>query len=84
MSKEELILICAIRYALGRQSYIVGEVCDIVLSVKNKLSRNCINIIIRDIEEEFEMCHRMGRTCGMDCDEAEWQKLLNILKGVFI
>lgn len=80
MKPEEQMLISAVRYALGRQSYIVGVTCDFVASVKDKLSQNCINIIIRDIEEEIEMCHRMGRTCGMDIDEVEWLKLLNVLK----
>lgn len=80
MKPEEQMLICAVRYALGRQSYIVSVTCDFVKSIKDKLSQNCINIIIRDIEEEIKMCHNLGRTCGMECDEADWIKLLEILK----
>ena len=31
-------------------------------------------------EEEIEMYHNLGRTCGMECDEADWKKLLETLK----
>lgn len=80
MSDEELMLISAVRYALGRQSYIVGVTCNFVKSIKSKLSQHCIAILIRDIEEELEMCQRLGRTCGMECDERSWMILLRVLK----
>lgn len=80
MSTEEQMLISAVRYALGRQSYIVGTTCGFVASIRDKLSENCIKILIRDISEEIEMYHRAGQTCGMECDEREWVKLLEVLK----
>lgn len=80
MKPEEQMLISAVRYALGRQSYIVGVTRDFVYSNRRKLSRNCINIIIRDIEEELELCQRLGKTCGMECDEVTWMNLLEVLK----
>ena len=80
MSHEEQILICAVRYALGRMSYIVGTVCDYVKSKRNELSDNFKNIIIKDIEESVEYHHRTGQTVGMECDEKQWVQLLNFLK----
>lgn len=77
--EEENIIICAVRYAIGRMSYMVSVVCGYVESKCNELSTNCINIIIRDIEEGIEMYHRIGKTCGMECDEKEWLRLLEIL-----
>lgn len=82
MTSEETILICAVRYALGRQSYMVGVVADYVNSVKEKLSKNCRDILVRDITEAIESCHKHGTTCGMECDERTWQNLLEALKGV--
>ena len=67
------------RYALGRMSYMVNIVCEYVASKRAELSDQCINIIIRDIEEGIEMYHKVGRTCGMECDEAEWNGLLRKL-----
>ena len=80
LTPEEQILICAVRYALGRMSYIVGTVCDYVKSKRNEISDNCKNIIIKDIEESVEYHHRINRTVGMECDEREWINLLNLLK----
>ena len=80
MSHEEQILICAVRYALGRQSYIVGVVAEYVALKRKELSKECIDLIIRDIQEEIEFYHRRGMTCGMDIDERTWLNLSEVLK----
>ena len=81
MSNEEQILICAVRYALGRMSYIVGVVAEYVAVKQSSLSKECINIIIHDIERELALYHDMGQTLGMECDERTWLRLLERLKG---
>lgn len=80
MTPDEMILICAVRYALGRMSYIVHEVCQYVTFARATLSKECINIIIRDIEEELERYHNLGHSLGMECDEKEWLQLRDLLK----
>ena len=80
MSNEEQILICAVRYALGRMSYIVGVVAEYVAVKQPELSKECINIIIRDIEEELKRYHDAGQKLGMECDERTWLRLLERLK----
>lgn len=80
MSNEEQILICAVRYALGRMSYIVGVVAEYVAVKQSGLSKECINIIIRDIEEELKRYHDAGQLLGMECDERTWVRLLERLK----
>ena len=81
MSNEEQILICAVRYALGRMSYIVGVVAEYDSVKQPGLSKECINIIIRDIEEELKWYHDAGQTLGMECDERTWVRLLERFKG---
>ena len=81
MTPEEQILICAVRYALGRSTHIVKTVCDYVKSQKDNLSDQCKRIIIKDIQDEVELCHRIDRTCGDVIDEKEWCELLRALKG---
>lgn len=81
ITDDEQILICAVRYALGRMSYIVGDVAQYVAYKRKTLSKQCIDIIIRDIEEEIQRYHRSGHTLGMQCDEMMWIRLLNVLKG---
>lgn len=78
---DEKILICAVRYSLGRMSYIVNDVAQYVTFKRKALSKQCIDIIIRDIEEEMERYHCIGQTLGMECDERTWTRLLNVLKG---
>ena len=80
MTHEEQIIICAVRYALGRMSYIVGIVCEYVAMKKPELSKECISIIIRDIEEELNRYHDAGQLLGMECDEKNWIWLLETLK----
>ena len=78
ITPDETILICAVRYALGRMSYIVGDVAKYVKLKRNTLSSQCKNIIIRDIEEELERYHSTGQILGMECDEKTWKNLLNL------
>ena len=81
MKPEEQMLISAVRYALGRRSYIVNTTCGFIKSVKDKMSQRCIDIIIRDTKEEIERYHRLEMTCGDYCDERDWLELLEVLKG---
>ena len=80
MTPDETILVCAVRYALGRMSYTVNDVCEYVKAKRKGLSQYCINIIIRDIEEEIERYHNACHILGDLCDERDWFELLQILK----
>ena len=82
MSIEEQILLCAVRYALGRRSYIVGVVAEYVAVKRTALSEQCVNLIIRDIKEELERYHRAGQTLGDDCDERTWINLQRVLESM--
>lgn len=80
MNLEEQIIICAVRYALGRMSYIVSDVCEYVRFKKDELSDECKKIIARDIKDEYQFYHRQGKTLGMEYDEQNWMRLLEMLK----
>lgn len=80
MYKEEQILICAVRYALGRQSYIVGEICDYVYDKRKELSKECKDIIVKDILDVCELYRRAGSTLGTVCDERSWLELVERLR----
>lgn len=80
MTHEEQIIICAVRYALGRMSYIVDVVAEYIAVKQPELSKECIKIIIRDIEEELKRYHDTGQLLGMECDERTWLWLLEKLK----
>lgn len=80
MSPEEQMLISAVRYALGRMSPVVVTTCNYVAGTVENLSLYCLNVMIRDIEDELKICHDAGHTLGMECDEKDWLTLLELLK----
>lgn len=67
-----MILVTAERYALGRRTYIVGWVCEVIKNNMDLLTEKDIQVMIRDIEEAYSY--------GDKCDETEWKALLKILK----
>ena len=73
-NKEDMsvLLIAAERYALGRRTYIVAWICDIIRDNRGLLTDKDRQVIIRDIERAKDM--------GDECDEACWKALLKKLK----
>lgn len=76
MTDYEHMIVSAVRYALGRMTYIVELTVNYVLEEieENKLSDQCLNIIRNDIKE--------AKDYGMDCDKEQWLKLLNRIEEV--
>lgn len=74
MTEYEHIVISAVRYALGRMTYIVSLTVEYVLKDidYDRLSDKCLRCIQEDI--------RCAKTLGMECDKVEWEKLLNKIK----
>lgn len=71
MSDYEQMIISAVRYALGRMTYIVKLTVDYALKdiENNKLSKKCLVVMKQDIEDEKDL--------GMECDKKDWQRLLD-------
>lgn len=72
---DDSILICAVRYCIGRQSYIVGS-CDRWLRDRwSDLSAGTRDVILRDIQRALEH-ERLGhRNLGMKIDRDTWAAL---------
>lgn len=64
------LCVCAVRYALGRQSYISGVVAGIVVTYKRHLPGDDVEAILRDLAEA-----RREDNLGMECDAKEWEIL---------
>ena len=75
-SEMELVLICAVRYGLGRKTYVPSSLCQIINSTIQKLSNNTVRVLIRDIEGHGERF-----SYGMDFDKKEWMGALDALKS---
>lgn len=76
MTDYEHIVISAVRYALGRRTYIVELTVNYILEeIENdQLSDRCLDVIRKDIKE--------ARNYGMDCNQTHWIKLLNRIEEV--
>ena len=68
----ELMMISALRYAIGRYTYMPGITIDYIRYLIPQLSAKTLFIMQRDIEEEIERYQRMERELYM---AKEWQKL---------
>ena len=75
MTNEEQIYISAVRYALGRMTYIVSITVDFMIS--KELSNQCRDIMMRDIQAAGVL-HELG----MLCDQEEWKRLYKHLQFV--
>lgn len=76
MTDYEHIVISAVRYALGRMTYIVEITVNYIMQQidEDKLSDRCLSIILEDIKE--------AKNLGMECDREQWLKLQNRIEEV--
>ena len=75
------IAVSAVRYALGRMTYVVEETADWVIANWDMLPLDSKNIIRRDIEKAFEK-DELARVnflnlkpLGADCDRKQWERV---------
>ena len=64
------LILCAVRYALGRKTYIVYDVAEIVKKNPSELRDDTLILLDRDIRRELERGNY-----GMQCDLEIWQAL---------
>lgn len=68
-------VVCSVRYALGRSTYIVSEIASSVKSAWPHIQNATKNVILRDIEEALRRTD--GGLLGMKCDHDTWSELKN-------
>lgn len=75
ITNYEHVLISALRYALGRRTYIVEITCKYIEKRIPILSKECKNVMVEDIEDQEEFGY------GDECDKEDWMRLLERLKA---
>ena len=68
---DTLMLLCAFRYALGRRTYIVSTVVDLVLHNWDNIPEYDKTLMKKEINEHKRMHGNIGDTM----DEREWDKI---------
>lgn len=77
VTMDEQMLVSAVRYALGRSTYIVSDTTSTVRRAWPDLSHGARGVIVRDITEAIDGANAAGRTVGMGIDHREWVSLVD-------
>lgn len=73
----ELMIVCALRYSIGRESYMPSIAIDYIRYLIPIISANTLFILQRDIKEEIERYDRGGWEIFM---KDEWLKLADDIR----
>lgn len=76
MTDRDFLVVCAVRYCLGRQSYVVGMMADYLVKNAAHINSSDRRVILNDISRHAKFGY------GDKCDEAEWMKAKVALKAV--
>lgn len=68
---QDILLFCAFRYALGRQTYVVGSICQIMKFNWDRIHETRRAMFKKEIREAIDK----GRA-GSKYDVEEWEKIL--------
>lgn len=71
------VLNCAVRYALGRQSYMPGLVVDYITPMLPKLSDKTLWCFEKDVSDAV----KYGNLGDMSIDAPKWYKFLNDVRA---
>ena len=72
LSKDdfEFMVLCSLRYTLGRRSYVVGWFKDIVAQYKTLLSTETLKLVIKEVSEKDDL--------GMQQDIMCWGEVVDL------
>lgn len=81
--RDGLMIIAAVRYCIGRRTYIVSDCADWIVSNWAEWPDSVKSIIKRDIEDEFrrDAENPEWNVLGDDCDSAQWMKVRRLWRS---
>ena len=75
------IVICALRYALGRRTYVTDETADFIKAYPEMIDERVKSVMLRDLNDYFTF-RRFGGYTDDDCDYKTWLSLEELLKNL--
>lgn len=75
------IMIMALRYALGRRTYVTVEVPAFIMQNKDEINKRICFVMLRDLES-YVVDRLQGNIKDDDCDYKSWVKLIQWLFDV--
>lgn len=74
----QTLIVCSVRYAAGRRSYIVRLIKDIIFGYSDHMSTSTLHNIEQEIKETLE--HKAGDQCDLD----DWKLALEHINTVLL
>jgi hypothetical protein len=74
---QDILLFCAFRYALGRQTYVVSTIADIIRANWDHMPQSRRNMFRKEIEEAIEK----GYAGSVNIDVPEWLSVIHMVDG---
>ena len=71
---KEILLICAFRYALGRQSYVVGAICKILIMNWDNFPKERRQFFKNEIREAIDA----NKAGDKHIDVPSWKEILRL------
>lgn len=84
--RGHLMVVAAVRYCLGRRTYIVADCADWIIPLWPSLPKQVQSVIERDVEVQFardDIARVDGwehKPLGMDMDRREWERVRELWK----
>lgn len=76
------MVLCTVRYALGRSILVVTAACELVMTYRSVLDEEDVLQIVREVNEELASARQQGRWGRKGIDHATWEDLLARLGAV--
>ncbi len=76
----DFVAISAMRYAMGRRSYVVGMTVEWVRTNWPRFCRNTRIVMTRDLKEQIDDLEVRPGYLGMSCDEDDWRGLYEFMR----
>lgn len=70
---QDILLFCAFRYALGRRTYVVGSLVDIMKANWEHMGKDRKAMFKKEIREAI-----VADRCGSEYDIKDWEKILDL------
>lgn len=85
--RHDLMAVAAVRYCLGRMTYIVSDCADWIIEQWPNISEGAQKTIQRDIDDAFvsddeeRARGKEYKTLGHDCDRAQWDRVRKLWRA---
>ena len=73
------LLLCTVRYSMGRSTYMSSYAPEMVLRYRAALSAEQLAQVRDEVLTELRLCEARGRTLGDGCDHTSWQRFTDAL-----